>query len=388
MQCLYIKNLRKGDLSRKIRTAFSFGKAGCLRHRACYAGVSFHETARAVSISFGKADSLYLPVKEMKKKLLALILAVTVLGTVFAACGKKETVPADMKIAVMTGPTAMGMTMVMDKAEKKEAANNYTFEVYGTGDEIATKLIKGELDAACVPCNLASVLFNKSKGEIVVCAINTLGVLYIVDTGTSVNSVADLKGRTIYATGQGTTPEYTLRYMLSKNGIDPDNDVTIEFLSEAAEVTAAISDKADAVAMLPQPYVTVAKTQNSSIRVALDVTEEWEKADDSSTVVTGVLVARKSFIDANRDAFDNLLDEYKESVEYVNANNDEASELIEHFGIFKAAVSKKALPDCNVTFIEGSDMKEKIKGYLNVLYAQNPASVGGELPGDEFYYER
>lgn len=294
--------------------------------------------------------------------------------------------PVDMKIAVMTGPTAMGMAQVMENAEKNTALNNYTFEVYGTPDEITTKLIKGELDAACVPCNLASVLNNKSEGEIIVCAINTLGVLYIVETGETVTSVADLAGKDIYATGQGSTPEYTLRYMLSQNGIDPDKDVNIIFLSEASEVAAAIAEKDNAIAMLPQPYVTVAGLQNEKLRVALDVTEEWEKTTADSTVVTGVLVARKSFVNENKVAFENLLTEYRASVDYVNANNAEAAELIEHFGIFKAAVAKKALPYCNVTFISGSEMKEKISGYLQVLYDQNPKAVGGKLPGDDFYY--
>lgn len=295
-------------------------------------------------------------------------------------------IKTDINIAVMTGPTAIGLVKVMDDNEKGEAANNYNFQVYSEATEISTGLVKGELDVACVPCNLASVLYNKTDGGIVVAGINTLGVLYIVETGDNIHSVTDLAGKTIYTTGQGTTPEYTLRYILSGSGLNPDSDVTIEFKSEAAEVVSALSENPDAIAMLPQPYVTVAMNNNDQLRIALDITKEWEKLDNDGTVVTGVVVARKDWADAHTDAFNAFLSEYPESAEYTNENIDAAAELIEHFGIFKAAIAKKAIPYCNVTFIGGSKMKSKIERYLNVLYEQNPAAVGGNLPGDDFYY--
>lgn len=297
-----------------------------------------------------------------------------------------QPVAADINIAVMTGPTAIGLVKVMKDNEDGAAANNYNFQVFGEATEISTGLIKGELDVACVPCNLASVLYNKTEGGIVVAGINTLGVLYIVETGNSIQSVSDLAGKTIYTTGQGTTPEYTLRYILSGNGIDPDNDVDIEFKSEAAEVVAALSENPESIAMLPQPYVTVAMNNNEQLHIALDITEEWEKLDSTSTVVTGVVVARKEWVDAHTDAFNAFLDEYPASAAYTNDNVDDAASLIEAFGIFKAAIAKKAIPYCNVTFISGSEMKDKIGRYLAVLYEQNPASVGGKLPDDNFYY--
>ena len=300
----------------------------------------------------------------------------------------EETKPiaADINIAVMTGPTAIGLVKVMKDNEDGAAANNYNFQVFGEATEISTGLVKGELDIACVPCNLASVLYNKTEGGIVVAGINTLGVLYIVETGNSIRSVSDLAGKTIYTTGQGTTPEYTLRYILSGNGIDPDSDVDIEFKSEAAEVVAALSENPEAIAMLPQPYVTVAMNNNEQLHIALDITEEWEKLDSTSTVVTGVVVARKEWVDAHTDAFNAFLGEYPDSAAYTNDNIEEAAALIEKFGIFKAAIAKKAIPYCNVTFISGSEMKDKIGRYLAVLYEQNPASVGGKLPDDNFYY--
>ena len=274
----------------------------------------------------------------------------------------------------------------MDDNENGSAANNYNFQVYGEATEISTGLVKGELDVACVPCNLASVLYNKTDGGIVVAGINTLGVLYIVETGDSIHSVSDLAGKTIYTTGQGTTPEYTLRYILSGSGLNPDSDVTIEFKSEAAEVVSALTENPDAIAMLPQPYVTVAMNNNDKLHIALDVAEEWNKISDSSTVVTGVVVARKEWVDAHTDAFNAFLEEYPASAAYTNDNIASAAGLIEHFGIFKAAIAEKAIPYCNVTFISGDDMKSAISGYLTALYEQNPSAVGGSLPDDDFYY--
>ena len=323
----------------------------------------------------------------MKKRILALLMAaVMVFG--MTACGKNEEkfTPADINIAVMTGPTAIGLTKVMTDQEAGTAENNYHFNVYGTADEISTGLIKGELDVACVPCNLASVLYNKTEGEIVLAAINTLGVLYIVETGTGIQTVEDLRGKTIFSTGQGTTPEFTLRYLLSAAGIDPDKDVTIVYKSEAAEVTAALAEATDAVAMLPQPYVTAAMNQNANLRIALSVTEEWEKLADDSTVVTGVLVARKSFIEENEAAFEKFLEEYEASAAYANEHVEETATQLEHFNIFKAAIAKKAIPYCNVTFIAGEEMKTLASAYLQVLYDQKAGAVGGAMPGDDFYY--
>lgn len=322
----------------------------------------------------------------MKRKVVALLLVVMIM-TGLAGCGQKEEVKsADMNIAVMTGPTAIGMVKVMSDMEDGTAANHYNFSVYGTGDEIAAELLKGNLDAACVPCNLASVLYNKSEGEIVTVAINTLGVLYLVETGTEIQTVEDLRGKTIYSTGQGTTPEFTLRYLLSSAGIDPDKDVTIEYKSEAAEVAAMLAEATEAVAMLPQPYVTAAMKQNTSLRIALSVTEEWEKLNQDSTVVTGVLVARKSYIEEHEAAFAKFLEEYEVSTSYAKEQVEETAEQLEHFDIFKAAIAKTAIPYCNVTYISGEEMKERVLAYLQVLYDQKPAAVGGTMPGEEMFY--
>lgn len=294
--------------------------------------------------------------------------------------------PINMSIAVLKGPTAIGMVKLMSDAENGTAANNYRFTVAGTADEITASIIKGDIPVAAVPCNLAATLYNKTKGGVTVCAVNTLGVLYIVDTGDSIRAVTDLKGKTIYATGAGTTPEYTLRYLLSSAGIDPDKDVTIAYLSEASEVAARIASADDEViAMLPQPYVTTVQMKQENVRIALDVTEEWNKLN-SSPIVTGVIVANTEWLKANRDGFEAFLKEYAASTAYANEHVEEAAEMVEHFDIFKAAVARKAIPMCNIVCYTGEQMKNSVASYLRILFDANPASVGGSMPAEDFYY--
>ena len=293
----------------------------------------------------------------------------------------------DMKIAALKGATAIGMVKMMESSSQGDAANNYQFTVAGTADEITAGLIKGDFDIAAVPCNLASVLYNKTEGEIKLAGINTLGVLYIVETGDSIHKVEDLKGKTIYSTGLGTTPQYTLNYLLNSYGIDPEKDVTIEYKVEATEVAAVLSEAENAIAMLPQPYVTTVMMTNDKLRIALDVAKEWENVNqDGSSVVTGVVVVRKEFLEGNPDAFDAFMKEYKVSADYVNTNIEEAAALVEKYGIFKAAPTVKAIPYCNITLITGEEMKAKAEGYLKTLFDQNPKSVGGKLPTEDFYY--
>ena len=293
----------------------------------------------------------------------------------------------DVNVAALKGPTAMGMVKLMDDSDNGDTgANHYNFTIAASPDEITPQIVQGNVDIAAVPANLASVLYNKEGVDVSVLAVNTLGVLYIVENGDSVQSVADLKGKTIYASGKGATPEYALNYMLTANGIDPEKDVTIEYKSEHSECVAALAANEDAVAMLPQPFVTVAMTQNENIRVALDLTEEWEKAsgdgDTKAALITGVVIARNDFIEAHPDAVETFLQQYEASVNYVNDNVADAAVLVGNYDI----VAEKAIPECNIAFIAGNDMKAKLSSYLGILFEQNPAAVGGALPNDDFYY--
>ena len=337
----------------------------------------------------------------MKKKITAILLAAAMMVTAFADCGKaeketenpKETreevaektekAPIDVDIMALKGPTAMGLVEMMENSD-------YNFSIVASVDEVSPKLLQEETDIAAIPANLASVLYNKTEGEIQVLAINTLGVLYIVENGETIQSAADLKGKTIYASGKGATPEYALNYILSSNGINPETDVTIEWKSEHSECVAALASQENSVAMLPQPFVTTAQAKNSQIRTALDLTKEWDAlqkdGEQKSSMITGVVVARKEFAEENPEEIQEFLKEYHTSVDYVNENVKDAAQLIEKYDIVPAAVAEKALPACNIVCIDGEEMKEKLSGYLEVLNAQNPQAVGGEIPENDFYY--
>lgn len=319
------------------------------------------------------------------KRTISLFLLMILALSCFTGCAKQDDVT--IRIAGLKGPTSMGLVQVMENAATDSAKHPYEFTIAGSADEITPKLVKGELDMAAVPANLASVLFNNTQGGVQLLAINTLGVLYIVEKGDAVQSWADLKGKTIYATGKGSTPEYTLRYLLSENGLDPDKDVTLEWKSEPTEVVAILKSTDAAVAMLPQPYTTVAQSSVEGLRVALDLTAAWDALNNGSTLVTGVLVARTEFVEAHPDAVKAFLKEYQASAEFVNAQPEAASALIEKFGIVKAAIAQKALPYCNITFVSGKDMQPLLEGYLKVLFEQNPKAIGGALPTAAFYYE-
>lgn len=290
----------------------------------------------------------------------------------------------NIRAAALKGPTAMGMIKLMDDSDNDENSL-YSFEIFAAPDELTPLIIKGDVDIACVPANLASVLYNKTEGAVDVLAVNTLGVLYIVENGgETVNTISDLKGKTVYASGQGASPEYALNYLLEQNGIK--DDVNIEWKTEHAECLTALTEDPGSVALLPQPFVTTAMIKNEGIRTAIDLNTEWEKLNDGNALVTGVVVGRKDFLESYPDAVKTFLDGYKASVEYVNSDTDGAAALIGKYDIVPEAVAKKALPACNITFIDGAKMKEMLSGYLKVLADADPKAVGGKLPGDDFYY--
>lgn len=324
-----------------------------------------------------------------------------------AACGGTETAPEEQPAAeeepaeeaepvavravALKGPTAMGLVKFMSDVDAGDLTDNdYSFQIVASPDEVTPLIAKGEVDIAAVPANLASVLYGKTEKGVRAIAINTLGVLYICELGDTVSSVADLKGKTIYASGKGSTPEYGLAYILEKSGLVVGEDVQIEWKAEHAEcVQALATSEGPAVAMLPQPFVTTAQAQNDKIRVALDLTEEWDalqSGDEQSSMITGVAIVRSEFADKNGAAVDAFLAHYAESVDFVNGNVSEAAELVGNYDIVPAAVAEKALPECNIVCVTGEEMKEDLSGYLAVLAEQNPEAVGGALPGDDFYY--
>lgn len=319
------------------------------------------------------------------KKLFCIVLSLMfVLScTAFGTESQKPTV----RLAAMTGPTAMGLVKLLDDAEKGLSENTYAFLLAGAADEISPRLIQGKLDIASIPVNLAAVLNNKTGGALTLLAVNTLGVIYIVEKGgETVQSLADLKGKTIYATGKGSTPEYNLTYLLKQAGLTAGEDVTIEWKSEPAEVVAIMSQQPAAVAMLPQPYVTVAQSKVDTLRIALNLTQEWDSLGLDSRMITSGIVVRTAFLQENPQAVESFLREFAASALYANESVAETAQLIEKLGIVKAPIAQKALPYCNIVCLTGEEMKEALSSYLQVLFDLNPASVGGALPADSFYY--
>ncbi len=293
-----------------------------------------------------------------------------------------------LRVAALKGPTAMGMVKLMDDAAKGETVNDYQFTLAGSPDEITGRIIQGEFDVAAVPTNLAATLYNKTQGKIQLAALNTLGVLYVIEAGDSVQSVADLAGRTVYSTGKGSTPEFALNYVLEQNGLG--GQVAVEYKSEHAELAALLAQGQAELALLPQPFVTTALAQNDKLRVALDLTQEWDKAAQGASQLTmGCVIIQRAFLEENAEAAAAFLAEYQASVDYVTdpANLDAAASLIVQEGILpKEGVAKAALPNCAITFISGEEMKRTASGFLKVLYDADPKAVGGTLPDDGLYF--
>ena len=294
-----------------------------------------------------------------------------------------------IRVGGLKGPTTMGLVKLMEDAENGEAQNSYEFTMVTAADELTTMVAGNQVDIALLPANVASVLYNRTDKQVSVVDINTLGVLYLVSGDTSITSIDQLAGKTVYLTGKGTTPEYAFNYILSAAGLTTE-DVTLDFRSEATEVAAILAENPDAIGLLPQPFVTVALSQNDSLSIIMDLTEEWDKlqAEDSgSRLVTGVTIVSNEFLAEHPDLVNTFLEEHEASALYTDNHPAEAAELIAAAGIVaQAPIAEKALPYCNITCITGEDMKEALSGYLEVLYEQNPESVGGTLPDDAFYY--
>lgn len=324
--------------------------------------------------------------RNVKKKMIAMSMILLMLCMTLTGCSAKQET-ATVRVGSMKGPTSMGLLFLMEADEAGETENDYDFQMATGADELLPLMVKGELDIALVPANVASVLYNKTQSGISVIDINTLGVLYMISGDTSLKSITDLKGKTIYLTGKGTTPDYTLQYILAQNGIN--GECTLEYKSEATEVAATLAENPNAVGLLPQPFVTVACSQNEALSVIFDMDEEWNKAQggNGSSTVTGVTVVRNEFLKENEDAVKIFLKEHADSVEKINADAVKGGELAAEAGIVgKAPIAQKAIPNCNIVCIRGEEAKTKISGYLKVLFEQSPEAVGGSLPGEEFYY--
>ncbi len=325
------------------------------------------------------------------KKLLSILLSVSLIFC-FAACGKEQTpeTPAEketVNVFMISGPTGIGAVNLMKAAKAGTAADNYNFTVVAEPNEIVSKISTGEADIAAVATNLASTIYNKTEGKVTVLAVNTLGVLNVITNGeTAVSSLADLKGKKVYSTGAGANPEYVINYLFAKNGI---TDVAVEYKTEGNELTTVFATEPNAVIIAPQPVASAITAKYQTSKIALNLTDEWNKVASDSALMMGCVIVRNDYLKANKEVVDRFLGEYESSARAANEKIDETAQLCEEYGIVsKAAIAKKAIPNCNICFISGAEMKTKLSGYLSVLFSANPKAVGGKLPNDDFYYSK
>ena len=341
------------------------------------------------------------------KKTIAFVLAL-VMALSMAACAKEEVQPttvateapteavvettaapeteaaaAPINVMVLNGTTGFGMANLMDAAAKGEALQEYNFTVETDASNIVAALANGSVDIAALPTNAAAAVYNKTQGKVQVLALNTLGVLYLVTDGSvQVESVADLAGQTVYAPAQN--PSFIFQHIVEANGVE---NVTIDnTYAQPADLNTAVASGEVAIAVLPEPMVTVAKSKNPDLQVALDLTAEWDKVSQPGSLVQGCVVVRKDFAAENATAVNTFLDEYCVSIEALTKDVEGTAAKIEATGIFaKAAVAAKAIPNCNVCFIAGDEMQEALSQFLTIMHGVAPASVGGSIPGEDFY---
>lgn len=324
------------------------------------------------------------------KKLLTLLLTLALLVSCVAllpSCGEKVDTELEVRVTVLNGTTGFGAAQLMDAAARGEAALNYNFKVDTDASNINAALINGEVDIAALPTNAASVLYNKTEGGIKVIALNTLGVLYVVENGTSVNSIEDLAGKTVYCPAQN--PEFIFRAVCEASGV---SDVTIDtsYAQPAALMSAVAASEEGMIAVLPEPVLSVAMNNNANLRVALDLTNEWIDAMGSNSLVQGCIVVRTAFLEEHPAEVNKFLEEYKASIEFLNANVADAANMVVDLGIYAgaAAIAQKAIPQCNITYMDGEQMETALSAFLTKLHEINPQAVGGKLPESDFYYKK
>lgn len=342
---------------------------------------------------------------KITKKLTALALAL-LFAVSFAGCGNSQnsaggtssssvssaavnSAKKTMTVVALKGPTGLSMAKLMNDNENKKTKINYKISLVSSPDEIVSKVTGGKADAVAAPTNLAATLYNKTNGKIQMAAVTTLGVLYVLTNGENISSIKDLKGKTVYLTGQGATPEYAFDYILEQNGLTVGKDVKTVYESEHAGLAAKMIAGSVKIAVLPEPFVTQVLMKNKNVKRALNVTDEWDKTAGGKSVLSmGCLIVNKKFAQENKDTVNEFLDEYKVSADYANSNVDETAKLSAKYDIMPEAVAKKAIPNCGIVYIDGSEMKTKIPVFLKVLYTANPKSVGGKLPDGNFYYQK
>ncbi|PKM51687.1 MAG: hypothetical protein CVV02_05305 [Firmicutes bacterium HGW-Firmicutes-7] len=325
---------------------------------------------------------------KLLKRFISIGLVMVLSVSVSACTANKNEPKTPINIAVLKGPTGMGMAKLMED-ESDLVDPNFLFSAYGSPDELVSKIINNEVDIAALPTNLASVIYNKTGGDVELIAVNTLGVIYILDTTGTINSIKDLKGKNISASGKGTVVEYVFSYLLKSNGLDPEKDLEIDYSFSHEELSAHVAAGNIEIALLPQPFVTTTIMKNKNVEIAVDLTEEWDALENGSQLTMGCLVASKAFVEANKDKLDDFLNAYEESVTWVNDNPERAGEYIEKHGIIgNKEVATIAIPNCSIVYKDGKEAKEMLQGFYKVLFEIDAKALGGTLPNDAFYYQK
>lgn len=316
----------------------------------------------------------------MKKRIAVLTLALVLVLCLFAGTAFADAA-VNTRVYTLNGTTGFGMAGMIADNENK-VCPEYTFTVETDPSVVTAALISGDCDIAALPTNAAAALYNKTEGAVQVLALNTRGVLYLVTDGKEkIESIADLNGKTVYAPAQN--PSFIFAALCSKYGIELDIDTSY---AQPAELNTAVAAGQAGLAVLPEPMVTVAKSQNPDLTVALDLTEEWDKVMEPGSLVQGCVVVRRAFAEAHPDAVKAFLADYEASVKLLTEDTETAAKNIEAAGIFaKAAVAAKAIPNCNVCFVTGEDMQRELGAFLDIMSRKAPQSIGGKLPGEDFY---
>ena len=318
---------------------------------------------------------------KMKKIISSLIIGVMTL-TLGVGCNQSAEQTKVLKVATLNGPTGMGMVQLL------EDKNQYEVTLYQSPDEIVGKVVSGEVDLACVPSNMGAVLYNKTQKAVSLVGINTQGVLYIVENGNSISNLEDLKGKTIIASGKGGTPEYVLTQLLKSADLDPEKDVTVEYLANHTDVVTKLVAEEGTIALLPEPHVTIATTKQTSLQVAVDLNEAWQEKE-GSTLPMGIILAQNTLVKEDEKALASFLKDYEASVNFVNEKSEEAAELMEKYGIIaKKEIAVKAIPNCHIVLEQGETAKTNLEAFYKVLETLNPKAIGGTLPDEAFYYNK
>lgn len=326
------------------------------------------------------------------KKIVLIALAMLMTLTLFTGCEKKETknenevVQTTVRLGLIKGPTGMGAAYLLEQNENANTVNKYEVTLAAEPTDMIAMVANGSVDIAAVPTNGASALYNKTSGAVQLLALNTGCVLKILEQGETVDKMADLKGRTIYATGQGANPEYILNYMLEQYGLKPGEDVTVEYYDSAELTTKAASGEVD-LCMLPVPAATTVLMKNANMRIALSLEDEWNHMNRATVITMGCVVVRREFAEANPDAVKAFLKEYEESIKYVSENPEDGGKLCAKFEIVASdKVAEKAIDSAALMFVADERMPVIISDYYKLLFEADPKSVGGKLPGEDFYY--